>query len=490
MKPLIITEAGNNIGFGHLTRCISLYEAFEERGVVPVFAVNSDNTVEGLLKGKDYQLFNWLQDRDGLSELLKYSSITIIDSYVADPAFYRYLSEAARILVCIDDTNRIDYPKGVVINGSIYAENLSYPNSADIRYFLGSRFTPLRKQFWDMRKKRIKENIKNIMVTFGGDDSKDMEPRVLKFLNKKYPSMHKDVIIGKAFKDTSIDKLRELADRNTTLLFNSDSADMQNIMLASDIAISSGGQTLYELAATGVPTIGVCVAENQLLNLKEWHKKGFVEHIGWYYSDNLEEDLSRAINRFQPKRERMLRSKIGMRLIDGQGPRRIVEKLLAIYSEIEEAHVKIRDAGEGDINELFDWRNHPDVRKNFFNTAPVSRKEHETWFYTKVNDAESSIYMAFLEDEKIGSIRFETEDAAIKVSVMLNPAFFNRGLGSKVITEGIKRFMNTKAPTKPILAHVKKSNIASIKVFTKAGFTAKDTSLEDAHDSIKMYFNG
>ena len=41
MKVFIITEGSKNIGFGHITRCISLYQAFEERGIIPEFIINN-----------------------------------------------------------------------------------------------------------------------------------------------------------------------------------------------------------------------------------------------------------------------------------------------------------------------------------------------------------------------------------------------------------------------------------------------------------------
>jgi len=31
MKVFIITEGSKNTGFGHITRCLSLYQAFEEK---------------------------------------------------------------------------------------------------------------------------------------------------------------------------------------------------------------------------------------------------------------------------------------------------------------------------------------------------------------------------------------------------------------------------------------------------------------------------
>ena len=123
-----------------------------------------------------------------------------------------------------------------------------------------------------------------------------------------------------------------------------------------------------------------------------------------------------------------------------------------------------------DINDLFNWRNHSDVRKNSFNSDLISWDEHEKWFKSKLQDTESVIYIAYYEKTKVGSIRFEDKGDAIKVSIMLNPDFLGKGLGSEVIRLGKDRFINEKRPCKPIIAEVKKDNIASIKVFQKAGF--------------------
>lgn len=49
MKVFIITEGSKNTGFGHITRCLSLYQAFEERGILPKFMINGDNNIEYLL---------------------------------------------------------------------------------------------------------------------------------------------------------------------------------------------------------------------------------------------------------------------------------------------------------------------------------------------------------------------------------------------------------------------------------------------------------
>lgn len=119
---------------------------------------------------------------------------------------------------------------------------------------------------------------------------------------------------------------------------------------------------------------------------------------------------------------------------------------------------------------MFSWRNHPDIRKNFFDATPVSWETHEKWFREKNNDIGSAIYMVYYRANKIGSIRFESKENTIKTSVMLNPDYIGKGFGAEIIRIGTDRFIKEKSPTKPIIAEIKKENIQSIKAFQKAGF--------------------
>ena len=326
MKVFIITEGGKNIGFGHITRCLSLYQAFEEKEIIQELILNSDGNIKYLLKGINYQKLNWIEKPDKLFELIKGADIAIIDSYLADSSFYIQISNLVKIPVYIDDNKRLDYPKGVVLNGNIHAETLNYPSKNGITYLLGTKYTPLRKEFWEVPKKKIKEKIENIMVTFGGDDAKNMTPKILGFLKNVYPDIRKNVVIGKSF--NNIDEIKKEADYNTKLIYHPNAQKVKEIMLESDIAISAGGQTLYELARIGVPTIGICVAENQLGSIREWEKIGFLENAGLYNEDNIIARVNRLLKHSENIKSRETKSKIGKQFVDGKGSLNIVEILI------------------------------------------------------------------------------------------------------------------------------------------------------------------
>lgn len=322
MKVCILTEGGKNIGFGHITRCISVYQAFEEVGIRPELIVNGDETVLGFLKDKNCKIFDWLNNRESLFALVRDADIVFIDSYLADYDLYEKISIIAKTGVYFDDNIRIKYPTGFVLNGAIFAERMPYPERNDVEYLLGARYAPLRREFWDVPEKPIRPILETAMITFGGADIRNLTPKVLKLLVDTYPGLVKKVIIGKGFRNTT--EIEAIKDHNTEMIYYPDATEMKKIMLESDVVISAGGQTLYELARMGVPTIGICTAENQLRNVRKWADTGFLEYIGWKTHGNIEQELKDSLKHLANKRVRIDMSEIGRRIIDGRGCKRVI----------------------------------------------------------------------------------------------------------------------------------------------------------------------
>jgi UDP-2,4-diacetamido-2,4,6-trideoxy-beta-L-altropyranose hydrolase len=332
MRVFILTEGGSNIGIGHITRCASLYEALEDKGMVPEFVINGDETVNYLLKDKNHKIFDWLQERERLYSLIKGADIVFIDSYLAGHDVYTAVSSSAKLCVYIDDNNRIDYPKGIIVNGGINAEDPDYSVREDVTYLLGPRYTPLRKEFWDVPEENIKEKVESVMITFGGDDNRNMTPKVLKALAENYPDILKKVIIGKGF--INIADVEDAIDNKTEIIYYPDSEGMIKVMLESDIAVSAGGQTLYELARVGVPTIAVAVADNQTNNIDGWRKNGFIDYAGWWEDGDLLDNIVKNVESLSDIRIRDKMAGAGRSLVDGQGAKRIVESLCLMLKNI------------------------------------------------------------------------------------------------------------------------------------------------------------
>lgn len=323
---LILTEGSADIGHGHITRCLSLYQAFELVGCEPHFLVAGDNSVEPLLRETRYKLFDWHNRWKEVREKLKDFQAVVIDSYIADINIYEDLSALVKTKLYIDDYKRLEYPPGIVLNGGVYAEELNYPMCSEVKYILGPKYIPLRNAFWKVKSKNIRKEMRKVLITFGGDDSRNMTPKVIRLLRENFKNLELFVVVGKGFRNKG--EVLELMDEKVNIFENVSAEGMKDLMLKVDIAISAGGQTTYELARVGTPAILVAVAENQLLNCKSWEKKGFAMYAGWWQENRIFENILKGLESLKSQAKRKDMSKIGKSLVDGKGALRVAKMLL------------------------------------------------------------------------------------------------------------------------------------------------------------------
>jgi len=325
-KILILTDGGRGVGLGHLTRCLSLVQSLKKNGMDPLFIISGDESISSIVQDEKHVILNWHDKKAETYDYIRDSYIVIVDSYLEDMGFYQKISDIVKTPVYIDDTNRMDYPRGTVVNGSVNADKLAYNRRNDVRYFLGTRYVPLREDFWEVADKVIAGRITKVLVTLGGIDSRNMVPKVLKALKSQKPHIKKDVIISDCFRNTK--KIEDLKDDSINFIYSPNSALIKQLMLEADVAISASGQTLYELARVGVPTVAITVAENQMTNIKGWREVGFVEDAGWWEDKTLLKNILRSIDVLSSCDERLKRKEIGRKFVDGKGAHRIIKELL------------------------------------------------------------------------------------------------------------------------------------------------------------------
>lgn len=479
MKVLIITEGSSKIGFGHVTRCMSLYQAFMEKGATVRFIVNGDSKIESILKNTNYEVFNWLEDPDRLFKLLKEYDLTVIDSYLADESFYQKLSKSVPLAAYIDDNNRINYPEGIMINGSILAEKINYPQSEGVHYLLGSQYIPLRREFWSVPEKTVKTDVKNIMLTFGGDDLRNLTPDMLKLLISHCPDMNKKIVIGNGFKNIS--EIEDLKDDNTELIYYPDAQGMLKTMFESDIAISAGGQTLYELAKVGLPSLAIGVAHNQAHNVENWEKVGFMDFAGFWDAEYLNKSVLEKLDLLMDKEIRIKRCKIGRKFVDGKGALRIAKICL---NEYYAENTKLRAAEARDVKNVYRLSSDDEVRKNSFNTDKIEFAHHKKWFKDKLEDPDTMFLVAQSPTDFIGQVRFDLEENEATISISINSKFRGLGLGSIIIEKSIEHIKENLTHIEIIKAYIKESNEKSINLFKKMNFKNRENFWIENQDAL------
>ncbi|MCF7970956.1 MAG: hypothetical protein K9L22_07290 [Methylococcaceae bacterium] len=301
----ILTEGGQTRGFGHITRCLAIADSFAQYGFTLQFIIQGDESVKSLFQTEQVILFNWLNQTQPLKELLTDSTCILIDSAQISNAQILDIEALHKPVIFIDDEQRRNVlNKGFVVDWTVLSERKNYflPRKDKVTYLLGSQYTPLRKAFHCAQQNSIQPHIKKVMITFGGADVRNLSPTILTALNSTYPGLKKELIIGAGFNNKT--ELETIADSHTRLIYNADTQTMIASMQSCDLAIASGGQTLYELARIGTPTLAILLVDNAQDDTMGWAETGFIKYLGWYNDPDLLSNMFNAIESLTHQQQR------------------------------------------------------------------------------------------------------------------------------------------------------------------------------------------
>ncbi|MDE6252012.1 MAG: N-acetylneuraminate synthase family protein [Lachnospiraceae bacterium] len=146
----------------------------------------------------------------------------------------------------------------------LYADaviNALYEKQENPNTYCGEKYYCVRDEFILFNDKRFSENVKNVLIVFGGTDPENLTMKVINAIEK---TGHKEIqytcILGLGYGDESpiLEKVKDM-DYSVKILRNVN--NIAEYMYQADIAISSQGRTMYELACMKVPTI--IIAQNE-----------------------------------------------------------------------------------------------------------------------------------------------------------------------------------------------------------------------------------
>tara|TARA_Y100000385_G_scaffold271318_1_gene311161 strand:+ start:239 stop:658 length:420 start_codon:yes stop_codon:yes gene_type:complete len=131
-------------------------------------------------------------------------------------------------------------------------------------------------------------------------------------------------------------------------------------------------------------------------------------------------------------------------------------------------NLAIRRALPGDVKLLYNWSNDILVRSQSFNSDKISFEMHSKWFEGKLKDQQALIYIVEADAIPAVLVRFDISLKRTVIGLVVSKDYRGKGLGAKAIKICLNEYFRTH--DLPVLASIKKDNIASIKSFQKAGF--------------------
>lgn len=486
MKYLIRADASNEIGTGHVMRCIALGQMLIDDGHEVSFLTQTENeSLRGRIKSEGFGLFCF-REEDNIEDA-KYTikvgkdikaNWIVTDGYKFKTEYQKRIKESGFKLMCIDDVCECHYVSDIVLNQNLNAEILYKYSCEDYtKLLLGIKYVLLRREFKKVKERDANDECNNILITFGGSDPKNLTNKVLEyFRNNNKDAYNLRVIIGANADLNEENSIENRSGKKKIEVYK----NVENIleqMEWADLAITAAGSTIWELIAANTPFIHTAVAENQINVAKEVASKlkasvfNDFEEFGEVFNNSLEykyrSDLNANMKNFKTE--------------NGY----VNNDLKSVLNDY-----KVRKATIGDIKDVFDLSNEPVVRENSINQTKIDWEEHEKWFGNKINSNECQYYVVYsCSNDFIGQVRFDIDEKKNStVSISITEAYRGKKLSHLVLKSSCEKYFEEVKDSTNITAYIKPNNIPSVRIFEKAGFMYKDKSIINSIEFLKLIF--
>jgi UDP-2,4-diacetamido-2,4,6-trideoxy-beta-L-altropyranose hydrolase len=313
-------DGANEIGMGHIFRCISLARELSSLGGI-IFFVEKSKRVKDVIVSHGFpvvapELFHDFAHNEK-------EEVIVITDLIEKKTTKEWCDaiemEDNVIHVGIHDLGLNQFDSDVIIDGAI--TNIeSYSKKDWIKYYLGKEYMIINTDF----EKHIGMNkdyskvLDKILLCFGGSDPSNITEGIVPRLSEHFKNIEFLVIAGP--ENESARKVKGKF-RNVKILTGM--KDISGIIFDSDILVTSGGILLYEAACIGTPTIAICHDKEQSKTALQFHKAEVAINMGLYRKLNLRDLISRIeeLSRDLKKRQKM--GEKGKELIDGKGIYRV-----------------------------------------------------------------------------------------------------------------------------------------------------------------------
>lgn len=478
-KVAFRVDSSFEIGSGHVMRCLALAEALREQGAELFFLCKEhEGNFNSQIEKKGFKLhilnypgdFNTIEDAEKTVSVLRAEGGVewlVADSYEIDHQWEKLVGNDTRSIMVIDDLANRSHDCDILLDQNYHHDmNKRYKGLLPNRCItlLGPRYALLRREFVEARKETREKNAQShrILITLGGSDPANATLIALEaVLSLNRQDMETDVIAGSSNREK--EKIKKLCDEHSNVNFHLHVDNMAQLMAKADLAIGAGGISNWERCCVGLPTIALSIDLIQEKILKAMADDGILLYAGKLGEASPEKIGFTITAVLDNPHFKSYLSKRSMKLVDGNGVKRVVEIMLPRI-------IKLRPAESADCDNVYNWRNAEENRMQSFDKLPIEYASHKMWYEQTVKSGDKLLLIGEEEDKPVGVIRYDFNDNQAKISVYLVPGMHGKGYGSYLIKAGSSWLRKNCPDIKKINAEIVPENSASEKVFISAGY--------------------
>ncbi len=270
-KRVLFRAVGQRkLGMGHIYRCLSL--AYKLIGHEVLF-VTDEKSEMGIEKLKSaFFPFEVIKNNSDYEKVLDSwkPDIVVNDILDTDEDTVKLERCYAKRIVNFEDVGPGARGADAVIN-ALYENHPDKPGNV----FEGSDYFFIRDEFLEENPKDFSAECRNVMIMFGGADPSDLTGRLFKICQRLHeitPETEFHFITGFAYEKK--DLIQDIPESN--IFVHNDVKRVSLFMKKADLAVTSQGRTIYELASMGVPAIVLAQNEREAEHVFAGIQNGFI----------------------------------------------------------------------------------------------------------------------------------------------------------------------------------------------------------------------
>lgn len=333
------TDANRQIGSGHLHRCLILADALSERMSIQIAFLFSDTpkTMHSAVIQKNYRIFIkdfQIDELDFIHECKEQSSsgkiMLLIDSdkeIFYNVGFQKAIIKNHILLAHITFKHKEVFLSHLLHNQNILALDHQYNCPEHTIKLFGPAYTILKPQYKLLRQSgtHFNENVKNVLISFGGADTRNVSFKVLKALLELNLKTTIILVLGKLYDERQIltELITQYPQQKVEVFQNT--PEMPELMYKADLAITSGGLTAWELACLGTPNVIISTSWRESATAEVLHQKELAVYLGHYDKHQAIGPTIFSLINDQEKRRKLYRN--GLELVDALGTEKVVDQI-------------------------------------------------------------------------------------------------------------------------------------------------------------------
>jgi UDP-2,4-diacetamido-2,4,6-trideoxy-beta-L-altropyranose hydrolase len=338
LKLILRCDAGEQLGMGHVKRCLALARWLKEK---PVFAMaDTPESAHAEIRAAGFNSISL--DGDGVGQLRSLAGLGA-DAIVMDIAHTRSRLDPAGMKKQVVALRELGAPivfiDGVNTDALVDADLASavalcvrpYPQArAELQgeWLVGAQYFIVSPELRQSASQPppIAEQARRVLVTTGGGDVGALTPRILDEFNATpEPRLQVRAVLGPLMPEPIRRAARTAAaDSPHAVELIAGRRDLIADMQWCDLAVATTGLTKYELALYGVPSILISPDDQHEMNNRSFRDCGTALDLG--VSDQLKDgSIAEACRSLlQDPQTRRTLSERGRGLIDGMGAMRVL----------------------------------------------------------------------------------------------------------------------------------------------------------------------